>query len=713
MKSLFLRIWHNDITPVRQLLENQQFILENVYFAGEDFNTQSNYALEKLKSGVPDQIRDIVEEMRARAKGEFNYYEAGYEMPADVAGPLDLQSPNFLFRMGDYVKFVVDICKQDPTALVISLNAANAHHPGGAAAYGPGSAEEAFARKSNLLIELILNHTHGERQQRLLIALFEASMEMKIAENDAQKKDIAEKFRQDTIDLILQENDDYHIPKDVARDLHINEGVYVVETKEDGTKQLHHSVTVDIAGADLRPMSSDINFKEKVKSVLNMQELSEEQIQQLSASLEAYIQSGLQLAEKNPDRSIYLNMLPIGCGAFKNPPDVIANLIKDLLLKYRDQLARYKIFTVFSSFPDNFATFQQVFSDDAFNEKFNVVLRREKVLFESSFNWVNKSEKYGVEFLMPEEDPDKFRFRFVQGSLQHLQPDVYQVVSVVEDKRKHARPAAIDNPRRIEVVLPQFEQSHEATDDLIKKYTETLAALNASAEADDKKINVVLAFPDINNGWPLDIVISALQNVIVQNHANFTNTQSLTIMCDKAGPLNQLLKEMQRDAQPKVEEGPSAEAIIADIKQLVKEQNIAYGEEKNCEIIAAIIVDQIREKVTSPGVLKEIFDAIGIGRGDQQGDDHNLKMLRHRKRRFKSSPWRETNDSDAVRVAGIEKMKEILVSRKFEVDSPQEYTAFELIFDEAADHRWLESHVIRGYDALENQAKNDVEAMVF
>lgn len=712
MLNYLIRLWHKDITPVRAFLGTQQQLLRQVYFKDRDFEQALQDSLQALKSGKNERVVNTYRRMReaVASYGEKHQSDDGARKIEDYAGigVFDeveaADPPIFLLRMGDYVKFVADITKQDPSALVVSLNAANANHPGGAVTYGPGSAEEAYARLSNLLIEIILNHMNGERQRELLVLLLETVQRLHQKPDEAEAREVIERFRRKAINLVLQQDESYHIPKAVAESIHVNPYVYTVSADPDGGKTLHHSVVVDIAATDLRPMSPDIDLTEKVKSTFNYQALSPEQLQQLKDDLEAYILMAIELAEKNPHRTIYLNMLPIGCGAFKNPPAEIAQLFYELLIQYRDLLAKHKIVSVMSSFEDNYDVFKACFVQEDFRQAFELITRREKVIAEIVFDREDQISIEGLEYISPEIDPTKLRLRFVQGSLQHLPESCHYLVC--EDNKRFK--LAPQNRHKVAVAVPHYNDEPHATETMIKIYRKALQDFNKKLSVDNKG-DVALTLLGLGElGWPAEIVSKAVIIAIALEFQGINNIQSLTIIDHKVQPIQKLYAfyREDEDEEKKVLDG---QVDITNIKDVVRERGLDCSKEEDNQAIAQIIIDRIDSSVKSAAQLEAIFNAVGIGYGDKAGDDLALSQLRHRQRWHSQNPWRETNDSEAIARAGFDKLQQLLKDHFYRMSDAREYAIFEDLFSrsicrsEAESQRaklvdWFHRHGVRDYE---------------
>lgn len=112
--------------------------------------------------------------------------------------------------------------------------------------------------------------------------------------------------------------------------------------------------------------------------------------------------------------------------------------------------------------------------------------------------------------------------------------------------------------------------------------------------------------------------------------------------------------------------------------------DVELDDQNQHESIAILIAHALRSFQTVEQI-KNLFDAIGIGRSDNAGDHDQLAKLRYRKLRsyaiLSRMGYRETDDSYLIAKAGFERARELLEAQGQKVASKNEYDQYVELFD--------------------------------
>lgn len=150
--------------------------------------------------------------------------------------------------------------------------------------------------------------------------------------------------------------------------------------------------------------------------------------------------------------------------------------------------------------------------------------------------------------------------------------------------------------------------------------------------------------------------------------------------------------------------------IVKSFVFLVQNLDYDFNKENQHEKIAAYIIEKI-DKVEHPQHLLALMKAIGIGRNNQKDltdCDDNLGRLRFR-RLYPSCRmgFRETNDSELIARAIINRAKAILKDQSYNIESEKEYVLFKDIFNKQicrSDQPEEREDLLAWYDATINKA---------
>lgn len=115
----------------------------------------------------------------------------------------------------------------------------------------------------------------------------------------------------------------------------------------------------------------------------------------------------------------------------------------------------------------------------------------------------------------------------------------------------------------------------------------------------------------------------------------------------------------------------------------------------------------IVEDMFSANDIQNFFEQVGIGKGNHAGDHPQLSLLRSRRKGgIFHRQYRETNDSQVLAEAGIERAKKILAENQFVVATSEEDAIYKDLFTrnivrnkqrDTADLDWYEEQVKRPY----------------
>lgn len=316
------------------------------------------------------------------------------------------KKPTLTLHLGDYLELLRKI---DNSYNKAAQNAANPFHPCGAATYGQGSAEEAFARYSNLLIEMIVNTLKGERQKQALILIFSTLLKIAdIGEEAFFNSTLYDDYVKQIIAIIRRdEPTSYHInynsdkPSERCHEDHVfllNTPINVtiedlIKKEYDNPQEIITPVHVtSIAAIDKRVATGTTNLLTALSWKVGYDDLYIKITEQLiTDTLQAVIRS----QQHNPGKTAVFIMLPIGCGAFLGDPTVVANCYVNVLKKYSDDIHKYNIQLVMASFPDNYRTIANIFLDKLQNE-FNIVQNAQNYVHDDAKNKLQLIPEYSA-----------------------------------------------------------------------------------------------------------------------------------------------------------------------------------------------------------------------------------------------------------------------------------------------------------------------------
>lgn len=371
-----ISLYHSDTKPIQEFLENQLLALKHLYFTEETLEPSLEQIISLLESPHYEQACSI---LTTAIEGYTNNYFTNKSVTSTAAAIDSQDKPVLLLNQGDYVKLISNQAAADPKAVFVTLNAANAYHPGGVVTYGKGSAEECLARNSNLFIQILLRHTHGDRKRQFLLLLFKTLQAMLNNQGDqAELQGIVKEFQKAAIPLAYCDDTatyfiDKHIP---TQPCHINENVFVISKDQNNIPVFTHTYVVDVAATNLSALSNEISLWRRASAFFNHYKLDDSQLANLDNALTAYFNCVTDVSRRHPELNVYANTIAVGCGAFKNPPEKIASLFAKILLENHQAFSQQSITTMFSSFAAVMESFRRTLQQDAIIKRFNV---REKL----------------------------------------------------------------------------------------------------------------------------------------------------------------------------------------------------------------------------------------------------------------------------------------------------------------------------------------------
>ncbi len=150
--------------------------------------------------------------------------------------------------------------------------------------------------------------------------------------------------------------------------------------------------------------------------------------------------------------------------------------------------------------------------------------------------------------------------------------------------------------------------------------------------------------------------------------------------------------------------------FVANLYQLCDlRHELKFHDEKNHEAIAQVLIEPINS-VQHIHHLVALFDAIGIGKGNQGAEkgcsaaESFFSLLRCRKlwtlNHFDELGYRETNDSEVIARAVIERAKQIISEKQGRLSS-EEHEQCESLFDRKITRRTKKKHSIERKELLQ------------
>lgn len=250
----------------------------------------------------------------------------------------------------DAIKVLVKLSIRYPERNLGFMNPANARTPGGAVMRVRGTLEEAFCRRSSLWLDFIIS-THSRPQNHPFInfldsfepvteANYKSHLEEVVCIEQSAKK--------------LPEKDRYEIKRRTA---HYAENVLLVKNPDAEVVSDNIALlgVISVAAIDLRSLVPESDRGEYVT-------LGRLDSKRFTADTEATIRTALDRAKAK--KLEILVLCALGCGAFANPPELVAGCFKKVFSEpaYLDYLKTTLI--VFAIWKDSISlqAFEQVFS---------------------------------------------------------------------------------------------------------------------------------------------------------------------------------------------------------------------------------------------------------------------------------------------------------------------------------------------------------------
>ncbi len=250
----------------------------------------------------------------------------------------------------DAIKVLVKLSIRYPERKLGFMNPGNAITPGGAVMRGRGTLEEAFCRQSSLWLDLIIStHTHPRNHPFInFLHSFEPLTEA------SYKSHIEEVVCIEQIAKKLPEKDRYEIKRGAA---HYAENVLLVKNPDAEVVPDNIALlgVISVAAIDLRRLVPESDSGEYFT-------LGRLDSKRFTADTEATIRSALNKAKAK--RLEILVLCALGCGAFANPPELVAGCFKKVFSEpaYLDYLKTTLV--VFAIWQDSrsLQAFERVFS---------------------------------------------------------------------------------------------------------------------------------------------------------------------------------------------------------------------------------------------------------------------------------------------------------------------------------------------------------------